>query len=210
MKKTVRLIVSFENDFIPFLKNNTAYNDYIGSVLEHHRGENYNESLQDLIYRKLQDVSPWLWISGMFSWIESNQCVAFWSKINTRWHEFLQNEVGIEDCEIVGEVSKSYVEKLFSLEYLRGRYYRVADLSYNRPVTNEWDCKKWKLCDPSVELHKPGGVYLILSDYPEDKIMLWHGSDGSWTPRPMIKVWIPELDRAQWVFYEKRNLQNTK
>lgn len=153
-----------------------------------------------------------MWINGMFAWYRTSKGQEFWSNINDLWQKFLQDEAGtvsMGDFEEVGEVSKSYIEELFvSEESLRGKYYKVTDLSYNRPVTDEWNCKEWKICKHGVELHETGGIYLILSDYPEDKVMLWHGPNPC--PRPMIKVWVPELDRAQWVFYEKRNLQETE
>lgn len=198
MKKTVELIVSFKDDFIPFLENNQVYNAYIGSVLERHRRSGNKGEIIDLIYKKLQVISPSIWINGMFTWDETSKGQEFWSSINNLWLGFLQNEAGIEKFETVGEVSKSDVEKAFSV--LRGQYYKVTDLSYNRPVTDEWDCEKWKPYKSSIELHEPGGIYLILSDYPEDKVMLWQDGLSS-RPRPMIKVWVPELNKAFWVFY---------
>lgn len=209
MKKTVKLTVSFKDDFISFLENNQACKDYIVSVLERHRSGNKDKAaLQDTIYRKLQDSGPSMWVSGMFVWIDSNRGQEFWSTISDLWEKFLQDEAGTEDFEEVGKISKSDVEEIFVSKSLRGKYYRVTDLSYNRPVTDEWDCGEWKVGEHSDELHETGGIYLVLSEYPEDKVMLWLG--GSSSPRPMIKVWVPELDRAQWVFYEKRNLQETE
>ena len=216
MKKIikVKLTVSFKNDFIPFLENNQACKDYISNVLTYqglHLSESNKdreETLQNLIWGKLQNSYPIFWVSGLFSWSDTDQDLAFWDDIHQRWQRFLQTEAGIENFEDIGEISKFDVEEVFFSKSLRGQYYKVTDLSYNRPVTDKWNCEKWTQCDSSVKLHETGGIYLILSDYPEGKVMLWHGMLPC--PRPMIKVWIPELNRAQWVFYESRGLQKTE
>lgn len=210
MKKTVKvkLTVSFKDDFIPFLENNQVCNNYIVNVLKRHRGENKGESL-DLIYRLLQDAGPCMWVSGMFHWSETSEGLKFWSNIDNLWRKVLRDNAGTVDFEKVGEISKSDVEELFFSRSLRGKYYKVTDLSYNRPVTEEWDCKEWKPCEFSVELREIRGIYLVLSEYPEDKVMLWHGGNSS-CPRPMIKVWVPELNRAQWVFYKESGLRETE
>ena len=202
MKKFTKIEVSFINDFVPFLRrfkvDRLGNRDVAAVFIQESRKNLHNlgepgTALQ--VYERMRDtMDPEGWVSGSFIWDRSTDGADFWEDVDTKWREFLTKEkTGVS--EFIGEITLDDIKSLIP-ESIQGKYYTVKDLSYNRPVAEVFENPTWNRY-PESDLTKTGGKYLILSDYPEHKNMSWLLPG----PRPMIKVWVPELNKAWWVFF---------
>lgn len=151
---------------------------------------------------------PLLWLSGAFAWKNTKEGDQFWKDLDEKWHKYIQFESYKNYLEKVSweiDNSEELIVKNFIDPYtgLMGKWYRVIDNSYNRPVVEgkpyKWtsDHKSW------LPLVQTGKEYLILSDTPEVKEVTIPGICTKCNY--FIKVWVPEENQAQYVlFYAMR------
>ena len=198
MKTITKVEVSFKEDFVPFLQSFNRGRDVVAIYFQE-CGKNLDRkadapavALQ--IYEKLHDiVDPKQWVSRTFIWNDSTDGRDFWGDVDLKWRQFLYKDIAGQS-EFVGVVTFEDIQSLIP-ESIQGKYYTVRDLSYNRPVEEAFETCTWNRYTGS-ELVTIGEKYLILSDCPEYKVM---GCCNM--ARPVIKVWIPRLNRAWWVFF---------
>ena len=185
--------LSFEKDFLTFLAQNGALEKFCTNFCNGRQG----------ISSLLSNVDPYNWISSAFVWDDAK----FWKELSDKWKEFI-SQPGISPCNVTFEVlDKDNSQKIWDNcisvygGSLVGKYYEVADNSWNRKATDDdlqevWggDGKGWK--------DLIGGRYLILSDHPVEVSIEESFLSPRVITRQFIKVWVPEQECVQWVLYQ--------
>lgn len=208
MKKITKIEVSFKDDFVPFLRsfNTERPSRDVARIFIQESIKNLNSpddsDLARQIYTKMRDsLDPETWVSGLFVWGVSVDGSDFWENVDLKWRTFLHKEV-VGESEFVGKFELSDIESLLS-KPIQGMYYTVTDLSYNRPAEEVFEKDVWNNTWSGDRPILYGNTYLVLSNFPESKEIAWFAD----CLRPMIKIWVPEVNKAWWVLYKPAQLQ---
>lgn len=185
--------LSFEKDFLTFLDQNNALEQFCTRFCN-------NGNLKILV--RLISSTPLIWISYAFTWDD----LKFWKNLSDKWEETI-SQPGISPNNVIFEVldkdkSQEIWDKLQTYSgSLQGKYYKVADNSWNRSADQAIDSQEvWDEDDNSWK-DLIGKAYLILSEKPViKKIKSWYCGGIS---RRFIKIWIPEQECVQWVLYQR-------
>ena len=196
----VTVELSFEKDFLTFLEQNNALERFCTNFCS------YREPKESVSF--ISTVLPQNWILAAFPWDDST----FWLNLSNKWEKTIYQPDVHTTFEVVDkDKSQEIWDKLLGYsKSLQGKYYKVADNSWNRPADQaidsqevwDWDNDGWK--------DLAGRTYLILSEKPVvKKIKNWCHLSGQ-VSRPFIKIWVPEQECVQWVLYQNCSYVKTE
>lgn len=215
MKTTIKVTIDVSwEDLKDFLEKRNLLESYVKNRINY-KGEGKAPFSNDLI--------PESWISSAFTWVLTPEKEDFWATVSHEWvcylqREVLQNLTGNEkriiDYRWDGDPLHSLIDYYHSRN-LQGRRYEVRDNSWNREVQDQdpelWenDDKTWRSLVINAENAKKG--CLILSEYPETKMIKWKGMGGrvEILERRFIKVLVPGTNKIQWVLFDPNWVKTT-
>lgn len=199
----IKVVIGFKADFISFLKENDALNEFFLELTET-RGWDPKE-----LARYFQETVPVGWISSAFDWENTKAGEKFYSRLGGLWREKVRR-VDVPGAIWVFEEEMGPADDIACIldnlvlaegEKLVGSWYKVVDNSWNRPCLPEWECSTWTYRKECVGWKNLKGREFLVLSRPIAKTI----EDSAYTATVnMIKVWLPDLNQAQWVFYPRK------